>query len=142
MVLGYAPGSQNVDFPRAELWSAVHVGMAIVCACLPNFRPLLNRMTASARRLYGSAITSDRDPNKSGSGGSRTAVSKNKNATELMTFSNNRRQRPNELEDTNADTRRLTMNERNESEELESFHHAELVAEGIEEPRPRVIHDV
>ena len=47
----FAPGSQNVDFPRAELWSAVHVGMAIVCACLPNFRPLLNRITASARRV-------------------------------------------------------------------------------------------
>ncbi|KAB8298299.1 hypothetical protein EYC80_002028 [Monilinia laxa] len=117
VVLGYAPGSQNVDFPRAELWSTVHVGMAIVCACLPNFRPLLNRITASARRLYGSAITSDRNPNASGSSGSRSGVSKNKNAAELMTLGNIRRPKPNELEDTNADTRRLT---RNGSGDLES----------------------
>ncbi|KAI9641747.1 hypothetical protein NHQ30_009603 [Ciborinia camelliae] len=139
VVLGYAPGSQNVDFPRAELWSAVHVGMAIVCACLPNFRPLLNRITASARRLYGSAITSDRDPNTSGSSGGRSGASKNKNAAELMTLSNIRRRQNNELEDTNADTTRLT---RNESGDLESFHRAELLAEGVEEPRPREINDV
>ncbi|KAJ8060208.1 hypothetical protein OCU04_010551 [Sclerotinia nivalis] len=139
VVLGYAPGSQNVDFPRAELWSAVHVGMAIVCACLPNFRPLLNRITASARRLYGSAITSDRNPNTSGSSGGRSAASKNKKPAELMTFGNIRRQRPNELEDTNADTRRLTMNE---SGDLESLHHAEFIAERIEESRPRGINEV
>ncbi|ESZ90140.1 hypothetical protein SBOR_9478 [Sclerotinia borealis F-4128] len=138
VVLGYAPGSQNVDFPRAELWSAVHVGMAIVCACLPNFRPLLNRITASARRLYGSAITSERDPNTNGSSGGRSEASKNKNAAELMTFGNTRRQRLNELEDTNADTRQLT---RNESGELDSFHHTEFVAEGAEDSRPRGIYE-
>ncbi|KAF7869961.1 hypothetical protein EAF04_004745 [Stromatinia cepivora] len=139
VVLGYAPGSQNVDFPRAELWSAVHVGMAIVCACLPNFRPLLNRITASARRLYGSAITSDRDPNTSGSSGGRSAASKNKKPAELMTLGNIRRQRPNAFEDTSVDTTRLTMNESGESE---SFHYAEFVAEGIDESRPRGINEV
>ncbi|KAA8571276.1 hypothetical protein EYC84_000603 [Monilinia fructicola] len=131
VVLGYAPGSQNVDFPRAELWSTVHVGMAIVCACLPNFRPLLNRITASARRLYGSAITSDRDPNASGSSGGRSGVSKNKHAAELMTLGNIRRPKPNELEDTGADTRRLTSSG---SGDLESYNHTEFMAEGVEEP--------
>ena len=132
MALGYAPGSQNVDFPRAELWSAVHVGMAIVCACLPNFRPLLNRATATARHLYGSTRTSDRDHNASGSSGSRSGASKTRKAAELMTLSNMRREGPNELEDANADTRRLTMND---SRELGSFHHAEFVTERIEGPR-------
>ncbi|ATZ56044.1 hypothetical protein BCIN_12g05820 [Botrytis cinerea B05.10] len=137
VVLGYAPGSQNVDFPRAELWSAVHVGMAIVCACLPNFRPLLNRITASARRLYGSAITSDRDPDATGSSGSRSAASKNKTAVELMTLSHIRRRGANELEDRNADTRGLTMTE---SGDLHSLHHAELGGGGIDENRPRELH--
>ncbi|KAF7947983.1 hypothetical protein EAE96_009052 [Botrytis aclada] len=138
VVLGYAPGSQNVDFPRAELWSAVHVGMAIVCACLPNFRPLLNRITASARRLYGSAMTSDRDHNASGSSASRSAASKNKTAVELMTLSHIRRRGQNELEDRNADTRGLT---RNESGDFQSLHHVELGGGGIDESRPRGLND-
>lgn len=61
MVLGYKPGSQNVAFVKAELWSAVHIGIAIVCACLPTLRPLLTRATTSAtslrRKLYGSQGT-------------------------------------------------------------------------------------
>ncbi|QSZ34446.1 hypothetical protein DSL72_006038 [Monilinia vaccinii-corymbosi] len=139
VVLGYAPGSQNVDFPRAELWSTVHVGMAIVCACLPNLRPLLNRITASVRRLYGSAITSDGDPNANGSSGGRSGGSKNKSPAELMTLANIRRPKPNELEDTNADTRRLTMIE---SGDLESYHHTEFVTDRAERTRTGSINNV
>ncbi|RAL61128.1 hypothetical protein DID88_010467 [Monilinia fructigena] len=109
VVLGYAPGSQNVDFPRAELWSTVHVGMAILVDCMDP------------------PITSDRDPNASGSSGSRSGVSKHKNAAELMALGNIRRPKPDELEDTNADTRRLT---RNGSEDLESYNHTESGAGG------------
>lgn len=138
MVLGYAPGSQNVDFPRAELWSTVHVGIAIVCACLPNFRPLLNCITARARRLYGSGKTSDRDPNTSGSSGGRSGASKIKHPVELMALSNIRRPRPtNELEDTNADTRRLTMNESGDS-----LHHTDCMAGGIERQGSRRANDI
>lgn len=108
-----------------------------MCACLPNFRPLLNRITASARRLYGSAITSDRDPDATGSSGSRSAASKNKTAVELMTLSHIRRRGANELEDRNADTRGLTMTE---SGDLHSLHHAELGGGGIDENGPRELH--
>lgn len=56
---GYKPGSQNVAFSKAELWSGIHVGIAIVCACLPTLRPLLIRTSTSAssswhRRYYQS----------------------------------------------------------------------------------------
>jgi hypothetical protein len=34
------PGSQSVAFGKAGIWSAIHVCMAIVCACLPALRPL------------------------------------------------------------------------------------------------------
>jgi hypothetical protein len=56
---GYKPGSQNVAFSKAELWSSIHVGIAIVCACLPTLRPLFIRSFTSAsapwhRRYYQS----------------------------------------------------------------------------------------
>jgi hypothetical protein len=63
---GYKPGSQNVAFSKAELWSGVHVGIAIVCACLPTFRPLFIRTAASAssfwnRRYFNSShLSSDK----------------------------------------------------------------------------------
>ena len=47
VVYGYVPGSQSPSLARAGLWSAVHVGMAIVCACLPPLRPLLNSASTS-----------------------------------------------------------------------------------------------
>ncbi|CAL3968273.1 hypothetical protein PZA11_006755 [Diplocarpon coronariae] len=58
VIVGYRPGSQNVAFARAELWSAVHIGTAIVCACLPTLKPLLKRAGTTAstiRRKYGSS---------------------------------------------------------------------------------------
>jgi hypothetical protein len=67
VIYGYKPGSQNVAFSKAELWSGVHVGIAIVCACLPTLRPLFFRTAASASsfwhrgRFTSSKSSSDRD---------------------------------------------------------------------------------
>ncbi|TVY50679.1 Satratoxin biosynthesis SC1 cluster protein 4 [Lachnellula cervina] len=108
VVLGYKPGSQNVAFPKAELWSAVHIGIAIVCACLPTLRPLLNRATASvsslSHRIYGT-----RSGSKGTSGdytGSSIAASRNRGKTEdvaLKSVSG-----ANSPTDPHADTMRLT----------------------------------
>jgi len=122
VILGYAPGSQNVDFSRAELWSAVHVGMAIVCACLPNFQPLLIRITATARRLYSSAISSRKDSTTNSYISSQTAPSRKKRVTRGLSFSNGLES--NNHEDTSTDTAHLT---REESGEISVSNHIELI---------------
>ena len=56
VIYGYKPGSRVPSYSKAELWSTVHVGMAMVCACLPTLRPLIFRSSSSAtssrRRRY------------------------------------------------------------------------------------------
>ena len=42
VVFGYVPGSRNVDYPRAALWSATHVAVANMCASLPTLKPLFS----------------------------------------------------------------------------------------------------
>ncbi|TVY73498.1 Satratoxin biosynthesis SC1 cluster protein [Lachnellula suecica] len=79
VVVGYKPGSQNVAFAKAELWSSVHIGIAIVCACLPTLRPFLTHATASMSsiktRLHGSGTSkighSDGSYSNSSSGSKR-----------------------------------------------------------------------
>ncbi|PQE04667.1 integral membrane Pth11-like protein [Rutstroemia sp. NJR-2017a BBW] len=124
VILGYAQGSQNVDFSKAELWSAVHVGMAIVCACLPSFRPLLTRITTTARRIYSSAVSSGKD-NTTGTNSyiaSQTAPSRKKRSTRGLSFSNGLES--SNLEDASADTAHLT---REESGEVSVSNQIELI---------------
>ncbi|KUJ17243.1 uncharacterized protein LY89DRAFT_547040, partial [Mollisia scopiformis] len=90
VILGYRPGSQNVAFARAELWSAVHTGTAIVCACLPTLRPLIKRasiIASSLKRIYGSSSSGGQDTTASGSMGSN-AESRNRGPTEVLTLKN------------------------------------------------------
>ena len=47
VILGYVPGSRIPSYSRTEVWTTVHAGMAIVCACLPVLKPLLNRISNS-----------------------------------------------------------------------------------------------
>ncbi|MCJ1239011.1 hypothetical protein MMC14_007004 [Varicellaria rhodocarpa] len=47
VILGYVPGSRVPSYSRTELWTTIHAGMAIVCACLPIFKPLLTRLSQS-----------------------------------------------------------------------------------------------
>ncbi|KAI0100212.1 hypothetical protein GGR51DRAFT_551567 [Nemania sp. FL0031] len=43
-VYGYAPGSRNPSFSKTALWTTVHSGTGIICACLPVFWALLVRL--------------------------------------------------------------------------------------------------
>ncbi|KAI1084186.1 hypothetical protein F5B20DRAFT_523998 [Whalleya microplaca] len=55
--LGYVPGGRVPSYMRTTVWTMVHVGMAIVCACLPVCWPLVigigNFTGASIKRWYG-----------------------------------------------------------------------------------------
>ncbi|KAK8043980.1 hypothetical protein PG993_004004 [Apiospora rasikravindrae] len=48
-VFGYIPGSRQPSFYRTQLWTTVHCGTGIVCACLPVCLPLLTQL----RRISG-----------------------------------------------------------------------------------------
>lgn len=41
VILGYPPNSRVPSYSNTEVWTTVHAGLAIVCASLPIFRPLV-----------------------------------------------------------------------------------------------------
>lgn len=43
VIYAYVPGSRFPSYSGASLWSAIHIAMAITCACLPTLRPLFAR---------------------------------------------------------------------------------------------------
>ncbi|KAF4621882.1 hypothetical protein G7Y89_g14465 [Cudoniella acicularis] len=109
VILGYAPGSQNVAFTRAELWSAVHINIAIVCACLPTLRPLLTRalavVSSISRRLYGSGTgASGGNASAENYSGSSNSAAKNRAGVELKSV------RSSNPDDPHASSRQLTRN--------------------------------
>ena len=108
VVYGYKPGSQNVAFAKAETWSAVHIGIAIVCACLPTYRPLFARAAATfssfRRHYYGSGSHTD-DSNTRSKASGKVEVLPLKNVSSRTTSAN----------DPHGDTQRLTNTGNEES---------------------------
>ncbi|KAK7930980.1 hypothetical protein PG985_001692 [Apiospora marii] len=47
-IFGYIPGSRQPSFFRTQLWTTVHCGTGIVCACLPVCLPLLTQLRRSS----------------------------------------------------------------------------------------------
>ena len=43
MAILYRPGQKNIDLTQGDIWLNVHLGTAIISACLPTYRPLLLR---------------------------------------------------------------------------------------------------
>lgn len=39
----YKPSGAEVDLTQGDIWLNVHLGTAIICACLPTYRPLVSR---------------------------------------------------------------------------------------------------
>lgn len=55
--------NQKVDFVKGLLWSNIHLGTGIICACLPTYRPLLSKCAsslASMQRQYKGLFSSHR----------------------------------------------------------------------------------
>ena len=53
----YKPGIENFDLTIGDIWFNVHLGTAIISACLPAYRPLVSRRFRSARDTYHSDDT-------------------------------------------------------------------------------------
>jgi hypothetical protein len=47
VILGYPKGRRVPSYSNTEVWTTVHAGMSIVCACLPIFKPLAKRIAGS-----------------------------------------------------------------------------------------------
>ncbi|KAL9009145.1 MAG: hypothetical protein Q9173_005801 [Seirophora scorigena] len=43
LILVYQPSGVDVDLTQGDIWVNVHLGVAIICACLPTYRPLISR---------------------------------------------------------------------------------------------------
>lgn len=56
VIYGYVPGSRVPSYSQAELWSSVHIGMAIICACLPPLRPLFSRVWLSSVKAHYNSL--------------------------------------------------------------------------------------
>ncbi|OTB03208.1 hypothetical protein M426DRAFT_321996 [Hypoxylon sp. CI-4A] len=48
IILSYKPEKRSLSYANTEVWTALHTGIAILCASLPILRPLLNRITGSS----------------------------------------------------------------------------------------------
>ncbi|KAI0384248.1 hypothetical protein F5Y04DRAFT_238961 [Hypomontagnella monticulosa] len=48
VILGYPPGSRVPSYSNTEVWTTVHTGLAIMCASLPIFRPLVRHIARLA----------------------------------------------------------------------------------------------
>ncbi|KAI4282503.1 MAG: hypothetical protein L6R35_005397 [Caloplaca aegaea] len=62
LVLVYQPGAADVDLTQGNIWINVHLGVAIICACLPTYRPLISRTSwikLHSRHTNESSKTSD-----------------------------------------------------------------------------------
>jgi hypothetical protein len=79
------------EYTKAELWSTIHIGMAIVCACLPPVRPLytgiaslLTKTSSSMRQRYYSARGQSSIAAKESTG---SAISRSGDAIEILPLS-------------------------------------------------------
>lgn len=64
----------TVNFTRGAFWANIHLGTAIICACLPVYRPLVSRFADFAANLsnrIGSLLRSSTTFKSSQTGGER-----------------------------------------------------------------------
>ncbi|KAK6074819.1 hypothetical protein SCUP234_04117 [Seiridium cupressi] len=54
VIMSYAPGVRGPAFGKAEVWTTVHCGIGIVCACLPVCWSLFTRLTKLVLRTWPS----------------------------------------------------------------------------------------
>ncbi|KAL9049433.1 MAG: hypothetical protein Q9162_007219 [Coniocarpon cinnabarinum] len=50
--LTYIPGSEFINFSQGQLWSNIHLGSGIVCACMPLYRPLVLESAGIFSKTY------------------------------------------------------------------------------------------
>ncbi|APA10777.1 hypothetical protein SS1G_03596 [Sclerotinia sclerotiorum 1980 UF-70] len=54
----YNPSEVVLSLARASLWSVINLGVAILCACLPTYKPLFSRFYTISSSLWSSSLWS------------------------------------------------------------------------------------
>lgn len=54
MAILYRPGVEDFDLTKGDIWLNVHLGTAIISACLPTYRPLVSRSSQIFRSFHTS----------------------------------------------------------------------------------------
>ncbi|KAL8661111.1 MAG: hypothetical protein Q9202_005925 [Teloschistes flavicans] len=49
----YQPSGHDVDLTQGDIWLNVHLGTALICACLPTYRPLVSRTSSIMKGFSG-----------------------------------------------------------------------------------------
>ncbi|KAL8770403.1 MAG: hypothetical protein Q9209_003829 [Squamulea sp. 1 TL-2023] len=61
----HQPSGSDVDLAQGDIWLNVHLGVAIICACLPTYRPLISRnpwLKLHGKRCEDASKSSDMTP--------------------------------------------------------------------------------
>ncbi|KAI1173652.1 integral membrane protein [Nemania sp. FL0916] len=58
IIYGYVPGSRVPSFGNTAIWSIVHLGTGILCACLPVCWPVFVRLGNFTKRSWGQSFGS------------------------------------------------------------------------------------
>ncbi len=66
VAFSYVPDSRVPSFSNTEVWTLVHIGIAIICASLPIFNPLVKRISGSPFMIKISSILSLLKRNREG----------------------------------------------------------------------------
>ncbi|KAI4121202.1 MAG: hypothetical protein LQ338_006501 [Usnochroma carphineum] len=57
----YKPSGGDIDLTEGDIWLNVHLGTAIICACLPTYRPLVSRNPWFSRKSHSYRIQTGTD---------------------------------------------------------------------------------
>ncbi|KAI2631513.1 hypothetical protein GGS26DRAFT_591385 [Hypomontagnella submonticulosa] len=82
-ILAYNPGKRSLSYANTEVWTALHTSIAILCASLPIFKPLVRRIANSylVTRISGLLFPRRKHESSSSSGiESGTGSERNRNA--------------------------------------------------------------
>jgi hypothetical protein len=84
VILSYAPGNREPSFSRTTVWTAVHIGTGIVCACLPVCWPLFVRVVKLTQRRCATALStlSNRDGGRDRDGRSKLSSTDDRSKTQ------------------------------------------------------------
>ncbi|KAL9587060.1 MAG: hypothetical protein Q9212_000512 [Teloschistes hypoglaucus] len=61
----YQPSGNDVDLTQGDIWLNVHLGTAIICACLPTYRSLVSRTSSIMKDFSDRRSRSNRSPQHS-----------------------------------------------------------------------------
>lgn len=86
IVLVYQPNQTLISFTKASLWTCIHLGVAILCACLPTYGPLWPSIMSMGNSIR-SLVSTRTKTTTTGKSSSTSAISANGSYYKRMAYS-------------------------------------------------------